>query len=84
MFLKEICNAVKKGENIIIDKTNLTKKSRNRILNSINLKGYKVEFKVFTTSLNVAQSRRKFLDVSKFVKFATLPTLKECDEIEFI
>jgi predicted kinase len=55
MFL-DLRTAVKNKENIIIDKTNLTKKSRNRIISQIS-KDYFIEAKVFIVELPEIKKR---------------------------
>lgn len=85
--LKEL---VKEEINFTVDKTNLSKKSRNKLLNSANFSKYFIEMVVFTTSVNTCINRRsqgKVVSkevIEKFVQTANLPTLLECDKIIYI
>jgi predicted kinase len=77
--------AVKNGEDIVIDKTNLSKKSRNKYLS--NLKGYTKKAYVFTTDIDTCKSRNtsdKYIPesvIDDMAKSLSFPRYDEFDEV---
>jgi len=88
-MMKEFRQAVREKKNIIIDRTNMSKKSRRRFL--CNAKGYFKKAVVFYTSHSVINSRNILRSqkgktvqsyiVDRFEKAFTYPLLDEFDEV---
>jgi predicted kinase len=94
-MFRRLEDAVKKNNDIIIDRTNLTKKSRNKILSKIPKK-YFINTKVFMVGLNELNKRLKKREIEEgksipddvlnsMIKNFTIPGFDErIDKIEFI
>lgn len=91
----EIQNCNRNSKNIIIDQTNLSKKSRRRKYNQINKKKYKIIAKVFLIEKNELKKRNIKRDKTEnktintdildlMIKNYNIPGFDEFDEIEYI
>lgn len=87
---REFRTAVKNGENIIIDMTNMSPKSRRKWLKAAPQ--HRTQCTVFYTSLEVCGERRnscsgKYISPEVFKSMAsrfTVPTADECDNVQYI
>jgi len=93
-YRKRFVDATKTEKDILIDMTNLTKKSRRSKLNRVD-ESFKKQIKMFIVPLHTLYERNKkrFAEEGKFIrdevylnmaKKFIVPTYDEADEIEFI
>ena len=82
--------AVKAGRNIVIDMTNMSKKSRAKWVNPCRQKGYRTECIVFSTDIDTCNSRNTsdknipYAVLESMAKRFVVPLYDEFDEVHWV